>query len=221
MITQTKKTSLSIKREDVSMSDRDILKRYLGIDKKLPIAIQSPLREDDVNPSFSIQEWNGVITWKDFGTGESGNIVGLMAKLWCVTYNEALLKIKLDTEHQIPRASLIRRYNGKIHLTSNSSLDVKIRPWKQWDIDYWKSYGISTDFCEWCNVYPISHAFFTREDENGRKTTFTVPMDQYAYVYFEWKDGQRSLKLYQPFSQTMKWLSKHDSSVWDLWKKAL
>ena len=48
----------------------------------------------------------------------------------------------------------------------------------------------------------------------------TVPMDKYAYAYFEWKDGNQSVKLYQPFSQTMKWLSKHDSSVWDLWKQA-
>lgn len=220
MITQTKKTSLSIRREDVSISDRDILKRYLGIDKKLPIAIQSPLREDDVNPSFSIQEWNCTITWKDFGTGESGNVVSLMARLWNVTYSEALLKIKLDTEAKIPRASLIRRYKGKIHLTSNSSIKVKVRDWKEWDINYWNSFGIPVSFCKWCNVFPISHAFFTREDENGRKNTISVPMDKYAYAYFEWKDGIESIKLYQPFSTSMKWLSKHDSSVWDLWNKA-
>lgn len=219
MITQTKKTSLSIKREDVSMSDRDILKRYLGIDNKLPIAIQSPLREDDVNPSFSIQEWNGNIVWKDFGTGESGNIVKLMAKLWGVNYKEALLKIKLDTERQIPRASLIRRYNGKIHLTTNSSIKVKVREWREWDKEFWESFGIPVEFASWCNVHPVSHAFFTRVDESGKKTVITVPMDKYAYAYFEWKDDKESIKLYQPYSQTMKWLSKHDSSVWDLWKK--
>lgn len=219
MVTQTKKTSLSITREDISISDVDILKRYLGIDKKLPVAIQSPLREDDANPSFSIQEWNGSVMWKDFGTGESGSIVSLMSRLWGVNYQEALLKIKLDTENRIPRISLIRKYNGKIHLTSNSSLKVKIREWKEWDKEFWESFGIPTDFCKWCNVYPISHAFFTRI-EDGRKTTFSVPMDKYAYAYFEWKDGKESIKLYQPFSTTMKWLSKHDSSVWDLWKKA-
>ena len=220
MITQVKKSSLSISREDVSMSDRDILKRYIGIDEKLPITIQSPLREDDIRPSFSFQEWQGNIVWKDFGSGESGNIVGLMSKLWNVTYSEALLKIKLDTENRIPRASLIRRYNGKIHLTSGSSIKIRKREWRDYDVGFWKQFGISQKFCTFCNVYPISHAFFTREEADGRKITFSVPMDKYAYAYFEWKDGKESIKLYQPYSQTMKWLSKHDSSVWDLWKHA-
>jgi hypothetical protein len=44
-------------------------------------------------------------------------------------------------------------------------------------------------------------------------------MDKIAYAYFEWKDGKESIKLYQPYSTRMKWLSKHDRSVWDLWKQ--
>lgn len=218
MITQTKESSLAIRREDVSLSDRDIIKRYIGVDQ-FPCSMQSPLRDDDDRPSFSMQEKGGIIFWKDFGTGETGTAISLMAKLWHVRYSEALLKIKLDTEYKIPRASLIRRYNGKVHLTSNSSIKVRTRPWKDWDIEFWKSFGISKNFCAWCNVFPISHAFFTREEE-GKKRTVCIPMDKYAYAYFEWKDGKESIKLYQPFSQTMKWLSKHDASVWDLWKQA-
>ena len=218
MITQTKKSSISISRDDVSVSDRDIIKRYIGIDK-FPCKISSPLRDDDDQPSFSMMERDGLVFWKDFGTGESGNAVNLMAKLWVVTYSEALLKIKLDTEYKIPRASLIRRYNGKIHLTSSSSIKVKVRKWKDYDREFWQSFGIPQEFVTWCNVHPISHAFFTKEID-GRKQTITVPMDKYAYAYFEWKDGNESIKLYQPYSQSMKWLSKHDASVWDLWKQA-
>ena len=219
MITCSRKSSIDIQRDDLALSDRDIIGRYMGI-HEFPCTIQSPLREDDVRPSFSLQERDGRICWKDFGTGETGNAVSLMAKLWNVDYPEALLKIKLDTESRIPRVSLIRRYKGKIHLTSNSSIKVKVRPWKEWDKEFWKSFGITEKFCTWCNVFPISHAFFTRVDENNISHTITVPMDKYAYAYFEWKDGKESIKLYQPFSQTMKWLSKHDASVWDLWKHA-
>lgn len=201
------------------MSDKDIIKRYIGIDK-FPCKLQSPLREDDDRPSFSMMEKDGSILWKDFGTGEHGNAVKLLASLWHVTYSEALLKIKLDNEMKIPRIGLIRKYRGKIHLTSSSEIQVKVRPWKSWDIEFWKSFGIPKDFATWCNVFPISHAFFTKTEENGNKHVITVPMDKYAYAYFEWKDGKESIKLYQPFSQTMKWLSKHDSSVWDLWKQA-
>ncbi len=218
MITQTKKSCLSVRRDDVPLSDRDIIRRYVGIDS-FPCSVCSPLRNDDVRPSFSMTERDGKVFWKDFGTGESGDAVKLMARLWNVSYHEALLKMKLDTGSRIPRAGLIRRYNGRIHLTRNSTLKVRVREWKDWDIDYWKTYGISKDFAIWCNVFPISHAFFTWE-EDGRSRTTTVPMDKYAYAYFEWKDGKESIKLYQPYSETMKWLSKHDASVWDMWKQA-
>ena len=218
MITQTKKSNLAICREDVSLSDREIIGRYLGI-TEFPCSIQSPIREDDDCPSFSLMERGSNVFWKDFGTGEHGSAVSLMARIWMVTYKEALLKIKMDTENRIPRISLVRKYNGKVHLTSNSSIKVRTREWKDWDREFWGSFGIPEEFATWCNVYPVSHAFFTRE-EDGRKRTVCIPMDKYAYAYFEWKDGKESIKLYQPYSQTMKWLSKHDASVWDLWKQA-
>ena len=219
MIKESNKSRIDIHRDDIELSDQEILSRYIGI-QTLPCSIQSPLRDDDINPSFSLQERDGKIFWKDFGTGDSGNIIGLLSRLWNVSYSEALLKIKLDTSNKVPKFDLLRRYKGKLHLISNSTIKVRTREWKDWDIEYWKTYGISQKFCKWCNVYPISHAFFTKEDENHRKVTCCIPMDKYAYAYFEWKDGQQSIKLYQPYSQTLKWLSKHDRSVWDLWKQA-
>lgn len=219
MITNTKKTSIVVRREDIDMSDIDILRRYLCITSELPVIIQSPLRDDDKNPSFSIQLWNGSIVWKDFGTGDSGNIIELLSRIWGVDYSDALYRIKQDSGSIIPTVSMVRRYKGKAHVTGNSTLEVKIREWKDWDSEYWLSFGIPISFCQWCNVHPVSHAFFSKEC-NGKKTTVIVPADKYAYAYFEWKDGVKSIKLYQPFSTTMKWLSKHDSSVWDLWKKA-
>ena len=220
MITKTKKTSLPIRREDISISDAEILQRYMGLDS-FPCSISSPLRDDDRNPSFSlVEKEDGAVVWKDFGTGDTGNATSLLAKLWNVTYSEALLKIKMDVGEPIPRVSLIRRYKGRVHVTSNSSIKVKVREWKDWDREYWNSYGITQKFAQWCNVYPISHAFFTRKEKDGRERTVCIPMDKYAYAYFEWKDGIQSVKLYQPYSATMKWLSKHDASVWDLWKQA-
>lgn len=220
MISNTNATEIPVFREDISLSDKDILTRYLDI-SHIPCTISSPLREDDHNPSFSFTERNGKVYWKDFGTGERGNTIELMMKLWDCEYKDALMKMKLDIGERIPRFNLLRRYKGKVHVTKNSSIKVKIRPWKKWDTEFWGSFGISENFCKFCNVYPISHAFFTHENEKtGRPETICVPMDKYGYAYFEWKDGKESVKLYQPFSQKMKWLSKHDASVWDLWKQA-
>lgn len=219
MVSETKRSAF-VSRSDIALSDSEIMKSYLGI-STVPCVISSPLRDDDVNPSFSIFTRGGDVFWKDFGTGDAGNIISLMAKLWHVDYQEALYKIKLDLDQRIPHFNLIRRYKGKLHIVQDSTIEVRVRDWKDWDREYWASYGISEKFCKWCNVYPISHAFFTRKDpETQKEQTITVPMDKYGYAYFEWKDGKKSVKLYQPFSDRMKWLSKHDSSVWDLWKQA-
>lgn len=218
MLAGSNDTTIKLRRSDVSLTDRDIIKRYIGVDK-FPCCILSPLRDDDEHPSFSMRARGDDVFWKDFGTGEGGSAVTLMAKLWAVTYSDALLKIKLDTEYRLPRFNLIRKYRGKLHLTSGSSIKVKVREWKPWDVEFWKSFGISQKFATWCNVFPISHAFFTYDIE-GKMDTVCIPMDKYAYAYYEWKDGVESVKLYQPYSKSMKWLSKHDASVWDLWKQA-
>lgn len=218
MVSETKKSAF-VSRNDISLSDREIVRSYLGI-SDIPCCINSPLREDDDRPSFSLYARGDRVFWKDFGIGDSGNIVSLMARLWHVDYQEALYKIKLDLDQRIPHFNLIRRYKGKVHLVKDSTLEVRVRDWKEWDKEYWKSYGISVPFAKWCNVYPISHAFFTKKLDNGREDTICVPMDKIAYAYFEWKDDKKSIKLYQPYSTKMKWLSKHDSSVWDLWKQA-
>lgn len=219
MIACAQKSAIGISREDIKLTDRDLIKRYMNIDT-FPCKIESPLREDDYTPSFSMMQRGDTVFWKDWGTGESGNAVSLFARLWHVTYNEALLKISMDTNNRIPKFSLVHRIRGKVHLISGSTIEVRVRKWKDWDVEFWESFGIPEKFATWCNVYPISHAFFTKEID-GRKRTVTVPMDKYAYAYFEWKDGKQSIKLYQPYSETMKWLSKHDASVWDLWKQAM
>lgn len=219
MITNARKSIIDIRREDLPITDREIISRYLGI-QTIPCTMCSPLRDDDDRPSFSLIERGGSVIWKDFGLGEGGDTIKLMSLLWQVEYREAMLRIKLDTDSKLPKASLLRRYKGKVHLTVGSTLQVTTRPWRDWDIDFWKSFGISKDFAVWCNVYPVSHALFTKEVD-GEKVTIKVPMDKYAYAYFEWKDNKESIKLYQPFSDRMKWLSKHDASVWDLWKHAM
>lgn len=202
------------------MSDEQLLKMYLCIDK-IPCVISSPLRDNDRNPSFSFRKVGDTVYWKDFGTGESGNLIKLLARLWHVDYCEALLKIKLDTEGKLPRHNLVRKYNGIYRVTGNSDMLVKTRNWRDWDMEYWNSYGITADFLKWCNVWPVSDVIFIRKSQNGfQKDRVTIPAEKYAYAYFEFKDGNKSIKLYQPMSDRMKWLSKHDSSVWDLWKQA-
>ena len=194
-------------------SEFDIMRFYLNIDV-LPALINSPLRQDR-NASVSIFSPDGVkVFYKDFGTGEHGSIFDLLGRMWNRTFSETITKIWDDIDKvKHNRINLNRTRRGVIH-KSNSILEVRTRQWFDYDMEYWNSYGISREWLEFGDVYPISHILITRDN-----ITKVIPAEKLAYVYVERKDGKVSLKVYQPKSQRLKWLSKHDSSVWDLWSR--
>ena len=194
-------------------SEFDIMRFYLNIDV-LPALINSPLRQDR-NASVSIFSPDGVkIFYKDFGTGEHGSIFDLLGRMWNRTFSETITKIWDDIDKvKHNRINLNRSRRDVIH-KSNSILEVRTRQWFDYDMEYWNSYGISREWLEFGDVYPISHILITRDN-----ITKIIPAEKLAYVYVERKDGKVSLKVYQPKSQRLKWLSKHDSSVWDLWSR--
>lgn len=194
-------------------SEFDIMRFYLNIDV-LPALINSPLRQDR-NASVSIFSPDGVkVFYKDFGTGEHGSIFDLLGRMWNRTFSETITKIWDDIDSvKHNRINLNRTRRGVIH-KSNSILEVRTRQWFDYDMEYWNSYGISREWLEFGDVYPISHILITRDN-----ITKIIPAEKLAYVYVERKDGKVSLKVYQPKSQRLKWLSKHDSSVWDLWSR--
>ena len=206
----------TVRRRDIPMSDKDILDRYLNL-PRVPCTITSPFRGNDRNPSFRIWNRQDRIYYRDFGTGEHGTVVGLLARMWNIDYHQAVERIAEDTALPVPQSSLVRRYTGRVKLGGGSTIKVTVRKWKKYDIEFWKSFGISQKMLEFCKVYPISQIFF---EKKGEPTT-TVRADKYAYAYYEFKDDKCTIKVYQPYSERLKWLSSHDKSTWDLWTQAM
>jgi hypothetical protein len=99
--------------------------------------------------------------------------------------------------------------------SSNVELKCRIREWRDYDIEYWASYGIDLQWLKWAEVYPISHKIIVRD---GREMVFGA--DKYAYVFVEHKEGRTTMKFYQPFNtRGYKWQNNHDKSVLGLWSK--
>lgn len=191
------------------VSEADILNHYLGI-SALPILINSPFRQDN-NPSVSIFiNNNNNVIFKDFGTHKSYNIWSFFEEYWNCTYEEVLLKITEDLNNMKIGTSKIKITKHKQYVHNSSIIEVTIREWRDYDLQYWNNYGINLEWLKFGRIFPISHIFIN----NNR-----FPAEKYAYVYVEKKDGNITLKIYQPFSERMKWLSKHDNSVWDLWDR--
>ena len=196
-------------------TDYEVVNKYLGI-SVVPSNINSILREDK-NPSLCIFPYKDSLFFKDFGTNQSGNIYQLLSLYWNIPLNQVYRKIYNDFTSVNYKSCCCKNRITKTIIKKKSNIDikVKIREWKPWDIEYWSSYGINKQWLNYCDIFPISHIFLIHQ--NGEQ--IVISADKYAYVYIERKDNKVSLKIYQPYSTNFKWMSKHDSSVWDLWTK--
>lgn len=197
------------------VSDLDILHHYFGINH-IPCMINSVFRRDN-NPSLSFYSRDGIeVLWTDFSTKEGGNVIHLMSKYWGESYLDTIKHLWEDLPN-------IANIDGHTQLTkrkyiikkSNTILKCKVREWKDYDLEYWNSFGISKKWLEYANVYPISHKIIIKDDDK-----YVFSADKYAYAYVEFKENKTTLKIYQPFNtKGFKWSNNHDRSVISLWTK--
>ena len=208
-------TSLTLKELLDSIPETRILAYYLGV-TEVPTVINSPLRKDE-HPSFGISSPDGKkIYFRDFATGDCGDLIDLLARLWGYSIPQIVDRIYKDLQKFKTNAVINRlstEHKHSVTYNGNTTLDVKVRGWKEYDIEYWGKYGVPLDLLKRANVYPISHFMITK---NGNRSTFIA--DKYAYAYVEFKEGNLTIKVYQPFNKNrFKWISKHDRSVLGLW----
>lgn len=214
--------NISVTLDDVleRVSEADLLFHYLGV-TEIPCVMSSPLRIDK-SPSFSISTMDGHrIQWRDFATRESGHILDLFERLWKLPYQDVIVKIWNDVQNftktnvtvdNTPKKCTIKEITTK---ERKSKLECKTREWQSYDIKYWESFGITKEWLQFADVFPISHKIITKGD---RKMVFGA--DKYAYAYVERKENNITLKIYQPFNQKgFKWSNQHDRSIISLWTK--
>jgi hypothetical protein len=213
-----KQTHLSLEEILSITTEADILYYYLGI-SQIPCIIHSPLREDK-RPSFGLYSNDGnKIYYTDLSTKDKGGLFDLLGKLWGISYTEVLIKISNDINNFKGTSNINILNNTSIKSLNNyrseSTLECKVREWKDYDLEFWNSFGISKRWLEYADVYPISHKIIIKNDEK-----FVFSADKYAYAYVEFKDKKTTLKIYQPFNtKGFKWSNNHDRSVISLWTK--
>ena len=197
-------------------SELEIAAHYLGIDE-IPCVINSPLREDK-RPSFGLYlSDKGRVRYTDLATGERGGIFDLLSLMWRLPYQKVLDRVY--NELLTSQYTIIQQKTGSqkriIKEKSPTKIEIKVRDWERYDEEYWKSYGITIPWLKYADVYPISHKFLVKD---GR--TYTFGADKYAYAFIERKEGNISIKIYQPFNKEgFKWCTSTDRSVVSLWTK--
>ena len=212
----------SITLEDVlaRTTEFGILYHYFNV-SELPTVIHSPLRQDS-RPSFGLYTLDGKrVHYTDLATKDRGGLFDLLMKYWGESYKGMLNHLWKDlpnfsnTNVQFNSMKSERTYQYQSLKSRNIDLQCKVREWRDYDIEYWASYGISLEWLKYADIYPISHKIVIRD---GQRYVFGA--DKYAYAYVERKEGKVTLKIYQPFNKEgYKWSNRHDRSVISLWTK--
>lgn len=200
----------------------EIFKNYCE-NFKVGVDFNSPFRQDST-PSFAIIEGKTEYIFKDLGTGESGDCFDFVSQLYNLSYFETLSKIATDFNFPKSHGYFFKdmshiktsvkemtdeELQALLSVNKKSVLKVKVREWCKEDALYWKSQGVTYKTLQYYNVKPIEYIFV------GDHIT---KADTHAYVFIEMKDDVETYKIYQPFNKKgLKWLSSHDSSVWQGW----
>ena len=200
-----------ITKEDIlkHVTQESIFSFYMEEDISETGVFNSPLREDRT-PSFSIfyhRVHRDTLIFYDLATGDSGDFIVLVQKMFKVSYPDALMKIAYDFDLSTFDVNTTKKLQEHHKIVSKKpvELGVKLRKWLIKDKDYWTQFGIIKKTLEKYHVYPISHIFL---NDNCTKA------HEYAYVYVEFKDGKKSYKIYQPLEvKTKKWLNNADYST--------
>lgn len=212
----------SITLEDVlaRTTEFDILYHYFNV-SELPTIIHSPLRQDN-RPSFGLYTLDGKrVHYTDLATKDRGGLFDLLMKYWGESYKDMLNHLWKDLPNfsnanvQFNSMKSERTYQYQSLKSRNIDLQCKVREWRDYDIEYWASYGVSLEWLKYADIYPISHKIVIRD---GQRYIFGA--DKYAYAYVERKEGKVTLKIYQPYNKGgYKWSNRHDRSVISLWTK--
>tara|TARA_R110000851_G_scaffold315229_3_gene477570 strand:- start:1888 stop:2919 length:1032 start_codon:yes stop_codon:yes gene_type:complete len=204
------------------LKDIDVFRLYSGQEVDLSKPYLSFLRPEE-NSSFGyfIGE-SGEICYNDFVLG-TGDCIRFVELKFGFTFFEALSQIATDfnlTSH-FKCKNMLKTNNGQptndfksradvLKSVNINKLGVRARAWTAYDLLFWEQFGVPKSTLEYYNVKPIDYIFF---DENKPP----IKADKYAYVFYEYKDGNCTMKIYQPFSKGYKWLNNHDDSVWQGW----
>jgi len=195
----------------------DIFNYYLP-NLQLNTRISSPFRKDD-NPSFSVfeSEKHHILLFKDFATGDIGNAIIFVQKLFPgFSYFDALSQIAVDfgISDKFICSSVLKSNNvmpikkpyiKKSTKYQHADLRIKFRTWQLHDLIYWKEYGISLLTLRKFNVLPIKYYYLYDKKY--------VAMS-HAYAFIEKKDKRMSFKIYQPFAnKENKWRTNHSYSA--------
>ncbi len=217
------KITLSLNKDNIlsKLSEYQIFSYYLGSDFKSGVVMNSPLRQDD-KPSFSIfTDRRGTLRYKDFGTGETGDVFTFIQQLFRIDFFSSLVRInedfKLDLMYN--KMNVVHKpFDGfvtaikELKFDAKKSINVKTQPLTYTDKHYWGQYGITEKMLKYYNVFSCKCVFV------GENVVGYYKKKDPIYRYLFYKDNHYTWKIYRPLSLTgHKWMSNTNRTIFQGW----
>lgn len=175
------------------VSEESLFKYYTQeeVDNKLHT---SKLRQDN-NPTCGYFRGNsGRLYIKDFATGSSFDIFAYIQRLYSCSFAKAIRIIANDFNISSSTVTSKRITITPTFKSETTKIQVEIQPFKDYELEWWNSFGITEKLLRKYNVFSCKHVFL-----NGRViSTSSKNCPIYGY-YGGKKDNLEQWRIYYPF----------------------
>lgn len=192
-------------------SDETYFEHYLGfpVTKKL---FTSVLRSDKKPTCSFYRNKNGDLIYKDFGTGDGFNFIGLVMEMFNLNYYQAITKIASDfgliKTNIVSVKAEIKESTNKILDTGPTYIQVTTKPFSKEELDWWNKFGIEQELLDKYKVFSCEHVFI-----NGRLSVSSTPNNYIFGYYFGTDNGRELWKIYMPLRKKFRFLNNISMDV--------
>jgi len=178
---------------------------YLGINPDNTLHI-NPLRKDR-RPSASFHRAkDGQLIFRDWAEGWKLNFVDIVMTKYSVGFDKALKIIGNDfgiiSKPHYEKNKAAIAYSGQTVSSSASAiLQGEVVPFKDKDLRWWKSFGISEETLKKYDVHNLKTVFL-----NGYPSFFSSDNQPVYGYYFGKEEGRELWKMYMPKRQSFRFL---------------
>lgn len=155
------------------ISQKDIMEKYLGISVDHEGMFCSPLR-DDKKPTCTFSWNNGKLYFRDWARERPLDCFGVVMELYNVHFHDAQKIIAKDFNIRDEILSGKPKNKIKFNQSENEKaiIKVKVQPFTSHNVDYLKSYHLTSGICKKFNVYSPKYVWlngklqYVQDDSN-------------------------------------------------------
>jgi len=199
------------------IDERKVFKYYLGLDKlDLRCKYINPLRRDThpgcsfFNGSYGV--YKDRLIFHDFALSRSYDCFDIVMEKFNLSFYKALEKINKDFKIGLNTSEPVQKIKkdsksekASFGTKGKKLIQVQKKEFSDSELEYWKSFGISSETLKKYNVISVDKVYVDKEFR--MRSTKKNPI--FAYIL-----SPTSIKIYRPLDKKQKWMTNQDPTTY-------